>query len=62
MLEITFLVAFLRFLSIFGTFSHNVVQTLFVWHETGHTTLFGIYYYVKFVRIIKYSHRLEITS
>ena len=47
------------FLSIFCTFSHKVVQTRFVWHETWHTTLFGMYYCVELVRIKNNSHMLE---
>ena len=49
------------FLNVFCTFSHKVVQTYFVWHETWHTTLFGIYYCVEIVRIDKNSHMHEIT-
>ena len=60
-LEITCEVAFLRLFSIFGIFSHKVVQTWFVWHETLHTTLFGIFYCYEMVRIKKDSHMLEIT-
>ena len=53
---------FLRyFLSIFGTFPHEVVQTSFVCHETFHTTLFGIDYCVEIVIIENNSHMLEIT-
>ena len=52
MLEITCNVAFFRFfLSVFGIFSHQLVQTCFVSHETWHTTLFVIYYCVEMVRI-----------
>ena len=47
-------------LSVIGTFAHKVAQTWFVLHETWHTTLFGIYYFVEVVRIEKYSHMLEI--
>ena len=42
---------FLRFLRFFGAYSHKVVKTWFVWHETWHTTLFDIYYCVEIVRI-----------
>ena len=52
---------FYAFLSIFGTFSHKVDQTWFVLHETWHTTLFGIYYFVEVVRIENHRHMLEIT-
>ena len=51
---------FYAFLSFFGTFAHNVAQTLFVLHETWHTTLFGIYYCVEVVRIVNHNHMLEI--
>ena len=50
-LDITCKDAFLRFLSVFGTFSHKVVQTWFVWHKTWHTKLFAINYCVEIVRI-----------
>ena len=49
------------FLSVFGTFTHKVVQTWFVLHETLHYTFFGIYYCVEIVRIENNSHMLEIT-
>ena len=49
--EITCEVAFLRLFSVFGIFSHKVVQTCFVWHETWQTTLFGIFYCFEMVRI-----------
>ena len=42
---------FYGFLSVFGTFSHKVAKTWFVLHETWHTTLFGIYYFVEVVKI-----------
>ena len=61
MLEITCLVAILGFLSVFGTFVHNVAQTWFVLHENWHTTLFRIYYVVEVVRMENDSHMLEIT-
>ena len=48
-------------LSVFGTFSHKVVQNWFVLHETWHTKLFGIYSCVEMVRIENQSHMLEIT-
>ena len=41
------------FLSVFGNFTHKVVQTWFVFHETQHITLFGIYYWVEMVIIKK---------
>ena len=46
-LEITCKDAFLRFLSVFGTFSHKMVQPWFFWHKTWHITLFGTYYCVE---------------
>ena len=52
---------FYGFLSVFGTLSHKVVQTWFVWHETWHKKLFDIYYYVKRVGIEKNIHILQIT-
>ena len=61
MLEITCQVSFLSFLSFFGSNTLKVVQTLFVWHETWHTTLISIYYCVEMVRIEKNSHMLKIT-
>ena len=39
------------FFSILGFFSHKGVQTWFVWLETWHTTLYGIYYCGQMVRI-----------
>ena len=62
MLGITCQVAYLQFfLIVFGTFSPKVVETWFVCHETWHTTLFGVYYYVEQVRIENNSHMLEIS-
>ena len=63
MLEITGgVVALLRFfLSFFGTFSHKVVQTWFVLHESWHTTLFGIFFYVDMVRFENNCQMLEVT-
>ena len=52
---------FEAFLSVFGTFAHNVAQTLFVLHETWHTTLFGIHYFFEILRIANHSHMLENT-
>ena len=52
---------FSGFFKVLGTFAHKVAQTLFVLHETLHTTLFGIYYCVGMVCIINYSHILNIT-
>ena len=51
---------FYGFLSFFGTFADKVAQTRFVLHDTWHTTLFGLYYCVKVVRIKNQSHMLEI--
>ena len=48
------------FLSVFGTFTHKVAQTWFVFLETWLTTIFGIYYCVEFVRMENYSHMQEI--
>ena len=62
MLAITHYAGFFRFFSVFGTFSLKVLQTWYVWHETWHTTLFGIYYCVEMVRVEKNTHMLEITS
>ena len=61
MLEIRCKVAILRVLSVFGPFAQKVAQTWFVLHETWHTTLFAIYYFVEGVRIQNPSHMLEIT-
>ena len=49
------------FKSVFGTFSHKVVQTSFVLHQTWHTILFDIYYSVEMFIIENNSHMLEIT-
>ena len=48
------------FLSVFGIFSHILVQTWFVWHETWHTTLLVIYYRDENVKIENNSDMLEI--
>ena len=54
---------FIWFLKVFfGTYSLNVIQTWFVCHETWKTTLFGMCYCVKMVRIENNSHMLDITS
>ena len=50
---------FFGFLSVVGIFAHKVAQTLFVLHETWHTTLFGIYYRFEVVWIKIHSHILE---
>ena len=62
-LKITFICLKLRaklrfygFVCVFGTFSHQEVQTWFVWHEIWHTTLFGIYYCFEMVRIENHSY------
>ena len=47
--------------SIFGTFSHKLVQISYVWHASWHTTQFGIYYCGQLVRIENYRNMLEIT-
>ena len=52
---------FYGFLWFFGTFMHNVDQTWLILHEIFYTTLFGIYYSVKVVRIGNHSHMLEST-
>ena len=41
----------MRFLSVFGTFSHKVVKTFLVCHETWHTTLFGVKYVLKLLEL-----------
>ena len=45
----------------FGSFAHKVAQTWFVFGETWHTILLGIYYRVEMVRIENESHMLDIT-
>ena len=40
---------------------HKLAQTLFVLHETWHTTLLGKYYCVEVVRIENHCHMLQIT-
>ena len=52
---------FYSFFSFFGTFSHKVIQTWFVLHETWHPTLFSLYYCVEMVRLENNSHVLKIT-
>ena len=59
--KITYLVTIYEFLSFFGTFTHKAAQTLFILHETWHTTLISIYYFVEVVRIENHSHIQEIT-
>ena len=59
--EITCYVLFKGFLGCVGTFSHKVVPTWFVFHETRHKTLFYIYYCVEVIRIENNNHKLEIT-
>ena len=49
------------FLIVFGTLSHKVVQAWFVWHETWHTTPFGICYCAEMVGIKNKSHMVKIT-
>ena len=53
---------FYTFLNVFGTFALKVAQTWFVLHETWHTTLFGIYFFVEVIRNENHSHTLEITN
>ena len=48
-------------LTFFGTFSHKVVQTWFVWHRKWYTILFDIYNGAEMVRVENISHILEIT-
>ena len=60
MLEITCLVMILWVLSFFGSLAHKVAQTWIVLHETLHTTLFCIYYFVEVIRIENNSRILEI--
>ena len=52
---------FYAFLCFFGTFAHKAAKTWCVFHETWHTTLFGINYFVEVLRIENHSHMLEIT-
>ena len=49
MLEITCYVSFLRFFKHLLTFSHKVVQTWFVFYETWHTRVIGIYFWVELI-------------
>ena len=51
---------FYGFLSFFGTYVHKITLSLFVLHETWHTTFFGIYYYFEVVSIENNCHMLEI--
>ena len=60
MREITCGVSFLKFFKLFHTFSHKVVKTVFVVHETGHTTKFAIYYCVEMIRIKTIVIRLKL--
>ena len=46
----------------YATFADKVAQTLFVVHETWHTTLLGVYYCVAMIRIVNHSHMLEISQ
>ena len=52
---------FQGFLSIFGTFPHEVAQTCFVLNEISDKRLFGIYYCVEMVRTKNHSQMLEVT-
>ena len=52
----------MRFLAFFAHSGLTVAKTWFVFHETWHTTLFGIYYLFEVVRIENHCHMLEITS
>ena len=45
-----------------GTFSHKVVQTWFVLHETWQETLFGICYCVEMVRVETNSNMLKLRA
>ena len=60
-LEYTYLFSILRVFSFFGNFVLKVAHCWFNLHETWHTTLFVIYYYVEVVRIEIHSHILELT-
>ena len=62
MIEITCFVAILWVLSFIGTFAHKVAQTLLFLHDTWHTKIFGLNYFVEVVRIVNHSHILNITS
>ena len=42
---------FYGFLSLFGTFVHKVAQTWCVFRETLHTTLFGVYIFLKWLEL-----------
>ena len=59
--EISFKLRFSGFLSVFGTFAHNVAETWFVLQETWRITVFGVYYCVEVVIIVNHSHMVEIT-
>ena len=52
---------FYGFESVFCILSHKTVQTCFVWYETCHTLLFGVYFCAENVRIEKISLMLVIT-
>ena len=52
---------FYGFLRIFVTFTYKVAQIWLILYNTWHTTLYGMYYSVKVVRIENHSHMLEIT-
>ena len=49
------------FLNFFCTYLFKDFKTMFISHETRHTTRFGIYYFVEMVRFETNSHLLEIT-
>ena len=51
---------FSGFLSVFGNFSHEVVQAWFIYDETWHTKLFGINYSDEVFGIENNTHMLEI--
>ena len=53
--------SYIAILCVFATFAHKVARTWFVLHDTWHTTLFGIYYFVEVVSIENHSHLLQIT-
>ena len=61
MLKLRVKLLFSGFLSVFGSFAHQLAQTWFVLYKTWHTTVFRIYYLVEVVRIENNSHMLEIT-
>ena len=60
-LKLRAMLRFYGYLSFLSTFAHKVAQTWFALHETWHTTIFVIYYWVEVVRIENNSPMIEIT-